>query len=128
MDRLPALSVGVVNDLSVDRDLDRAVTDLMIHIEDHAEGVESPLNVNVVFYLGGEELEVDWEGPRLGRYSKKENTLLVQVGVPNPPEGDADGFVATQMRAAIGEAEEFAQRRGLSSGSLEALRAVAENA
>ena len=49
-------------------------------------GVESPLNVNVVYQVGGDVVPVGFSGVRAGRYSSADKLLLVQAAVREAAE------------------------------------------
>ncbi len=75
------------------------------------EGVESQLNVNVVFQVPGRYLEPEFDGVRTGRFSKRDAHLLVQVALPAEPPDDAAFYLRTAMVAAVDEAETWNVRR-----------------
>jgi hypothetical protein len=86
-------------------------------------GVDSPLNLNVVFHVPGEVLPVDGEYVRTGRYDSRTRHLMVQVTVPESPPEDPDGLVLSRLAEAIAEAEEWVRRRGVAD-SLPGLHTV----
>ncbi len=88
-------------------------------------GVESPLNVNVVYQVPGEVVPVDFSGVRTGRYSSAERLLLVQAAVPGGAPPHATETLLDLLDSALEAAEGFARRKGISDRPLEALRAVA---
>lgn len=99
-------------------DLARRVKALRVH-------VESPLNVNVVYQVGGDVVPVDFSGVRTGRYSSADKLLLVQAAVPEAPEDNSKATLINLLDAAILEAERFAQRKAITDQPLDALRALA---
>jgi hypothetical protein len=130
-DAVPALSIGVaVGGTTLEaRRWGDAAMELARHVKTLREGVQSPLNVNVVFQVPGEVVSVDFSGVRTGRYSPKERLLLVQAAVPtDEPTSDSRLVLLSLLQAAIEEAEAFARRRALADGPLEALRSVAAKA
>jgi len=76
-------------------------------------GIESPLNINVVFHVPGELLSLDWEGVRTGTYRRRDNHLMVQATVPPSPPKDPRPYLVERLREAIEEAERWATRRGI---------------
>lgn len=89
-------------------------------------GVKSPLNVNVVYQVGGDVVPVDFSGVRAGRYSSADKLLLVQAAVPEAPEHHhSEETLVDLLDSAIVEAERFAQRKAITDQPLDALRAVA---
>lgn len=87
--------------------------------------IESPLNVNVVYQVGGDVVPVDFSGVRTGRYSSADKLLLVQAAVPEAPEHHSQETLIDLLDSAIVEAERFAQRKAITDRPLDALRAVA---
>jgi hypothetical protein len=100
--------------------------ELARHVKSLRQGVQSPLNVNVVFQVPGEVVSVDFSGVRTGRYSPKDRLLLVQAAVPSDEStSDTRPVLLSLIQAAIEEAEAFAQRRAIADEPLEALRSLA---
>jgi len=88
-------------------------------------GVEAPVNLNVVFHVPGEVLQLDWHGVRTGRWSKKHQLLMIQVTLPDgQPPDDIDRVVRVRLLDAIECTEEWAKRKKL-TGSFEQLRDIA---
>ena len=100
-------------------------TDLAHRLKALRADVESPLNVNVVYQVGGDVIPVDFSGVRTGRYSSADKLLLVQAAVPNIPEDHSEEALIDLLDSAIVEAERFAQRKAITDQPLDALRAVA---
>lgn len=88
-------------------------------------GVDSPLNVNVVYQVRGDVVPVDFSGVRTGRYSAADRLLLVQAAVPDGPPVHPAETLIDLLDSAIEEAERFAQRKAISYEPFQALRAVA---
>lgn len=76
-------------------------------------GVESPLNLNVVFQVPGEVAKPDFQGVRTGRYSKADRLLMIQVALPEDVPPDSDAHLVEAAYAAIDEAERWAKQRGI---------------
>ena len=87
--------------------LAREVADLRV-------GVESPLNINVVFHVPGELLGLDWDGVRTSAYRRRDNNhLMVQATVPPSPPDDPRSYLVVRLREAVEEAERWAARKGI---------------
>ncbi|TFB94554.1 hypothetical protein [Cryobacterium sp. HLT2-28] len=124
----PALSLGVVVG-GTGRDARKwgdAVMQLARRVKSERAGVDSPLRVNVVYQVPGEVVQVKFSGVRTGRYSATERLLLIQAALPVgavPP--NAEDILLQLLDAAIGEADLFAQKKGLTDNPLEEIRALA---
>jgi hypothetical protein len=95
-------------------------------VKSERAGVDSPLRVNVVYQVPGEVVQVKFSGVRTGRYSATERLLLIQAALPVgavPP--NAEDILLQLLDAAIGEADLFAQKKGLTDNPLEEIRALA---
>lgn len=88
-------------------------------------GVESPINVNVVFHVPGHILGVDFQGVRTGRFSKKDSWLMVQVALPEEPPEDVDAYLKLTLVEAIDEAERWSRKRKLAD-DLQSLHRLVE--
>jgi hypothetical protein len=106
------------------RDAIRAVTDQVIEAR---TGVESSLNVNVVFQVPGNIITPDFSGVRTGRFSKEDNLLMVQVALPEEVPPDAERYLIDAVHEALDEAERWANKRGIAS-DLPSLRAILDRA
>ena len=90
------------------------------------QGVQSPLNVNVVFHVEGELIPpVEFEGVRTGRFSRKNVELMVQAAVPREPVKDRRAVLVSLLRDAVAEAERLAQRKKIAEG-LPDIRGIVE--
>lgn len=120
------LSIGLIYDPSPDgarwRD---AILGLGASVRERRGGVESPLNVNVVFQVPGRLLQCEFEGVRTGRYDRSQRHLLVQAAVPVDRYEEAESVSRELLRAAVDEAERWAIRKRISDG-LPQLRELAE--
>lgn len=123
----PVFSIGLaLGDRSETNQAWKAVvTKVMNDVADLRAEVQSPLRLNVVFFVEGKLIRNDFEGVRTGRFSKKGSHLLVQAAIPTEPVGDRREVVLTLLSEAITEAEGFARRRGLAE-SLDEIRAIAD--
>ena len=109
-----ALSVGVMDGGSTDGGAGAtAAKGLGLRVQRQRAGIESPLNVNVVFQLAGRHDTPDFRGVRTGRYSKSRNWLLVQAAVFPEEVTDAQAEMARLLVDAVAEAETWAKRRGI---------------
>jgi hypothetical protein len=127
-DDVPALSIGIAvgGTTPEARRWGDAAMELARHVKALRQGVQSPLNVNVVFQVPGEVVPVDFSGVRTGRYSPKDRLLLVQAAVPSDEStSDTRPVLLSLLQAAIEEAEAFAQRRAIADEPLQALRSLA---
>jgi hypothetical protein len=106
------------------RDAVRAVTEQVI---DARTGVESPLNVNVVFQVPGNIITPDFSGVRTGGFSKPDKLLMVQVALPEEVPPDAERYLRDAAHDALDEAERWANKRGIAS-DLASLRAILDRA
>ena len=126
-ERPDVLSIGVVygGTWSIDESWRPDIQRVMQEVMALRHGVESPLNVNVVFHVDGELLPpVDFEGVRTGRFSRKSMHLMVQAAVPNDAL-DKRAVLLDLLRAAAVEAEAFARRKGIAAG-LNGLRGIVD--
>lgn len=123
--RPPALSIGSVGDHGFRRKaLDEAIMEIMRQVEDLSRDVTSPMELNVVYFLDGKYVPLDFEGVRVARFSKG-NGLLVQAAVPpDVTEGDR-GLLLALLEGGIDLAEEYARRRNISD-DLNSIRGIYE--
>ena len=84
---------------------------LQPHVSSARGGIESSLNVNVVFQVPGSILAPDFEGVRTGSFSKKKALLMVQVALPREMPDDAPAYLRAAMVNAVDAAENWAARR-----------------
>ena len=89
------------------------------------EGVESPLNLNVVFHVPGSILQFEGDYVRTGSFDRERRLLMVQATVPGTPPVEADAFAHARLRAAVDCAEAWAKRRQIAD-DLSALRRLVE--
>ena len=124
---LPQISVGAINGQGPGAiEWRRGLAELEIRLRRLRDSVESPLNVNVIFLIPGPTAEVDFVGLRTGSFSRRRNGLIIQVALPEYPEGPAAAQMAGLLVAAIDLAELTARQRGIAD-SLESLRSIAES-
>jgi hypothetical protein len=86
-------------------------------------GVESPLNLNVVFHVPGEVLRIGDEYVRTGRYDSRTRHLMVQATVPESLPEQPGRFLISRLSEAVDAAELWARRRRVAD-SLPALRTI----
>ena len=90
------------------------------------EGLESPLNVNVVFHFDGHLLPpVNFEGVRTGTFRRGTMHLMVQAAVPTEMVGNKRAILLGLLRAAVSEAEAYARRREIAD-HLHELRGIVD--
>ena len=126
-ERPDALSIGAVygGTWSIDESWRPDIQRVMQEAMALRHGVESPLNVNVVFHVDGELLPpVDFEGVRTGRFSRESMHLMVQAAVPRDALDDKRVVLLDLLHAAAVEAEAFARRRGIAAHLNEVRRIV----
>lgn len=104
-----------------------AIRELALGVAEARSGVESPLNVNVVFHVPGNLMAPKFQGTRTGRFSKRESLLMVQVALPKDTPPDVTTYLKEAAHEAIGEAERWV-RRHRTSRDLSHLRAVLDRA
>jgi hypothetical protein len=71
----------------------------------------------------GRTFKPEFAGVRTGRFSKKDNELMIQVALPETVPTDPASFLRASVLAAIDEAERWAVKRKVPS-ELGMLRAV----
>ncbi len=88
-----------------------AMRPLAARIRHLREGVGSPLCVNVVYFIPGPTVQIDFEGVRTGRFSRAKRHLMVQAALPERPTLPYDEILRALMVASIDAAQAFAKRR-----------------
>jgi hypothetical protein len=122
-----ALSIGAVlgSGTSECQIWERELKSLMRSVKAAREGVSSPLRVNVVFHVPSRHDGPDFDGVRVGRFSKKDSKLMIQVAIPSGPiEGDPGEALSDYLDRAVAAAEIFAKQGAIAS-SLPAIRGIA---
>ncbi|MFC3653316.1 hypothetical protein ACFONN_17275 [Dyella humi] len=109
----PALSLGwiVGGSTLANKPWDDAIRDLAIRIDEASQGVEAPLNLNVVFQVPGNMLKPEFVGVRTGSFSKARALLMVQVAVPEEVSSNPTIYLKSTIHAAIDEAARWAVKR-----------------
>ena len=105
------LSVGVIYggpETQRWRDSIRDLSRLVVMLR---EGVQSQLNVNVVFHVPGSILKPEFDGVRTGSFRKRDSLLMVQVALPLDIHDDPASYLRDAMVSAVDEAEAWAVRR-----------------
>ncbi|MHB8707190.1 MAG: hypothetical protein ACYC77_11865 [Coriobacteriia bacterium] len=103
-----------------------AVQSLMQRIVDVRQGVESPLNVNVVFHVPGSVLTPEFTGSRTGSFRKRDSHLIVQIALPPEAPDDQAAYLISSIRDSI-ETVEVWNRRKDRQFDLSALRSVVDH-
>ena len=123
----PVLSLGtVIGGSSASRTWESAIRRAAGRIIELRAGRRSPLAVNVVFQIPGNEFVPEFEGLRSGQFSRRDRHLLVQVALPPEPPVDADRAVRDLLFEAIALAEEFGRQEAMVDGPLVALRDIVD--
>jgi hypothetical protein len=118
------LSIGVIVDPSVENRAWRdAARKLTIRIAEARAGMMVPLNVNVVFHIGGRSIRPEFSGVRTGSFNKRHSLLMVQVALPAEVPPDPDSHVKRAVRDALDLAERWAERRRIPC-DIPALRSI----
>ena len=118
----PVLSVGAIDGSGPESYEWRiAMRPLVARIRRLREGVSSPLCVNVVYFIPGPTVQIDFEGVRTGSFSRAKRDLIVQAALPEQPAVPYDEILRSLMVASIDAAEAFAKRRKIAD-SLPELR------
>ncbi|WP_169582864.1 MULTISPECIES: hypothetical protein [Microbacterium] len=123
-----ALSIGIVLG---DADAQsmvwrRELASLGKRVQAARDGVNSVLDVNVVFHVDGRIGRNEFEGFRIARYSARERTVMVQVAVGGSLLDPLEATMFSWLEDAVDIAEEFARERGLAD-ELPAARQVLAN-
>ncbi|WP_333680498.1 hypothetical protein [Dyella sp.] len=113
MEETPALSLGsIVGGSTVaNKPWQAAIRELTTRIGEVRQGVEVPLNLNVVFQVPGNMLKPEFVGVRTGSFSKARALLMVQVAVPEEVPPDPALYVKNAIHEAIDEAARWAVKR-----------------
>ena len=104
-----------------------AIRELTRRVIEERTDIDSPLNVNVVFHVPGNVIKPDFTGARTARFSKKDALLMVQVALPEGVPSDPEGYLKDAARAALDEAERWAESRRIDA-DLSQLRAILDRA
>ena len=122
------LSIGVIVESSVEnrpwRDAARALT---IRVAQARADVVTPLNVNVVFHIGGRSLKPEFSGVRTGSFSKRRSLLMVQIALPEEVPSDPDMHLKQAVYDALDAAQQWAARRRVAS-DIPTLRSILDRA
>ncbi len=78
---------------------------------DELPPVESPLNLLVVFHIPGSAYQPGFEGASVGRYTKSDRGLMVDVALPAVEQPEPQDYLYRQLTEAIMAAERWASRR-----------------
>ncbi|MHB8695407.1 MAG: hypothetical protein ACYDHH_29620 [Solirubrobacteraceae bacterium] len=122
------LSIGVVVDSTVEnRPWRDAARELTIRVADVRADLVTPLNVNVVFHIGGRSFKPEFSGIRTGSFSKRRSLLMVQVALPKEVPPDPKTYLKQAVYDALDSASQWADRRHVSS-DIAALRSIVDRA
>jgi len=79
-------------------------------------GLESPVHLEVHFFVEGRIRQNTFEGVRTGRFSRAKMKLWVQAAIPTGAVGDRRAVLLSALADAVNEAERFVIRRKLAEG------------
>jgi hypothetical protein len=88
-----------------------SVHGLMRRVTVLREGIESQLNVNVVFHVPGRHLKPEFAGVRTGSFRKRDSLLMVQAALPPDLPADPASYLQDVMVSAVDEAEAWSVRK-----------------
>ncbi|MDQ1743138.1 MAG: hypothetical protein QOE23_1477 [Pseudonocardiales bacterium] len=126
VDGWTALSIGAILGDSDAENMawKRAINAVSKQVQALRAGVDSPLQVNVVYHVDGRLVPNEFEGVRTGRFDKRNAHLLVQAAVPAVPTVDRNAVLLDLLRRAVDEAEKFAAAKGISDHGLRGIRQI----
>lgn len=92
--------------------------------QNHDDGTEAW--INPIFIVPGSILKPDFEGHKLGYFSKKQKGLVVQIAVPQAVANgeDINPFIGNSLREAVQLAAAHFQSKKLSFSTLKAEKIV----
>ena len=102
-----------------------AIQALSQRVVELRRGVESPLNINVVFHVPGSILVPEFSGSRTGSFRRRDSHLMVQVALPLRGPDDQAAYLTSAIRDAI-ETIEVWNRRKDRRFDLSAIRSVVD--
>jgi hypothetical protein len=89
------------------------------------DGVQSSLNLNVVFHVPGSILVPDFTGARTGSFRKRDSHLMVQVALPPDAPEDQAGYLTRALLDSLQQVDIWNQRKDRRF-DLSAIRSVVE--
>ncbi|KAF0206696.1 MAG: hypothetical protein FD171_2252 [Actinobacteria bacterium] len=89
-----------------------AIKELSNRVATVREGVESPLNLNVVFHVPGSILKPEFSGVRTGSFRKRDCHLMVQVALPVETPDDQARYLHDAVVQAVDAVEGWNSRKG----------------
>ncbi len=124
-----SLAIGVVSEADPN-DHTNPTTHLLRRLRDMAQEASErhPGSVRVQFivYVPGPDFQPDFEGVRLGAFSRARNQLNVLIGIPAVLQGALDQFLARSVQEGWRLAEDYLTRKGLGDSVGPAAQATAE--
>ena len=97
---------------------------MRVREENYNDGAEAW--INPIFIVPGSLLNLDFEGYKLGHFSKKEKGLVIQIAVPQTV-ANGEGiktFITTSLREAVRLAAAHFQAKKLSFSTLKAEKII----
>ncbi|UUU41677.1 hypothetical protein [Streptomyces sp. NBC_00162] len=122
----PALAIkSVVGGGFEDKSWTSAISHLQVQLRGSRSVNEDPFGLTVTFFVPGEVYGPKFSGIRIGTFLEEFRTLVVQVALPEHPEGDARSEALDLLDEAIRKAEAWGKRKKFLSGQLQEVREVA---
>lgn len=90
------------------------------------QGIETPLRVNVIFFVDGPVRPNLFNGVRTGSFLRKKNLLIVQAAVYPKPGDDKRAVLLPLLQECVDVAEEFARKRGIAQ-DLPGIRSIIDH-
>jgi hypothetical protein len=108
----PILSLGAIDGSGPESyEWRMAIRVLGRRVDQLRVAVSSPLRVNVIYFIPGPTIQIEFEGVRTGSYSRSRQCLIVQAALPELPELSHAEVVRALLISSIDAAESFAKRR-----------------
>jgi hypothetical protein len=123
----PSLDISMLSGGTIGtRAWEEAITAVIRRLNPIRSGYATPLALKVVFRIPGEVLRPDFTGLRTGLFSRRKGRLVIQVAVPEVPDGDPQAWVIAMLGAAVAEAERFAAMEALPDKDLSGLKRLVD--
>ncbi|WP_143044204.1 hypothetical protein [Nonomuraea jiangxiensis] len=102
---------SMVGGPDVDREVEVAMRDITIQLQELQGERHAPFLVNLVYMIGGEFISPDFSGLRTGKFSRKRGILVIEGAVPEGPLEDAFNFLHGLLVQSLDVVEEWATKR-----------------
>jgi hypothetical protein len=103
----------------------RAIHALTQRVSELRQGVESDLDVNIVFHVPGSIAGPDFSGSRTGSFNKRDAHLMVQIALPPEAPEDQDAYLIRAVRESLDTIDAWNRRKD-QGFDLSALRALVD--